>query len=150
MKAVYAFSNQRPSRSCRRGSQAVVSVLAMVPWAQKPGLTHVNSPANPVQLASGDFLGHWNFKNIYAEVSSCGLDQVTFGTAFCSSIWRLSDGLSDMDSWLPTSQLDSFFLVPIPRASHWPAIVPYGRGEVETDVPATWPATWSACSCGIT
>lgn len=35
------------------------------------------------------------------------------------------------------NQLESFFLVPVPRASHWLAMALYGRGDVETDVPAT-------------
>ena len=49
-------------------------------------------------------------------------------------LWRLS--------W--ANQLESFFLVPVPRASHWLAMVLYGRGDVVTDVPATCPATSSA------
>lgn len=35
------------------------------------------------------------------------------------------------------NQLDNFCLVPVPRASHWLAMVLYGSGDVDTDDPAT-------------
>lgn len=55
---------------------------------------------------------------------------------------NLSAPLAYWVSW--ANQLESFFLVPLPRSSHCLAMVSYGRGDVEMDVPATWPATSSA------
>lgn len=40
--------------------------------------------------------------------------------------------------------MESFFLESVPRASHCPAMVLNGRGEVDTDAPATCPAASSA------
>lgn len=72
--------------------------------------------------------------------------RLTLLSAKCPSAGKAGDNLSTSLLWWFScaNQLESFFLVPVPSASHWLAMVLYGRGDVVTDVPTTCPATSSA------